>query len=236
MNGVWLTPEEWGVLALSLRVALVSVGVMLLPGVAVGWLLARRDFPGKTLLNALVHAPLVLPPVATGYLLLLLLGRHGLLGGWLEQMFGWHIAFTWVGAAVASSVMAFPLLVRAVRLGVELVDRRLEQAALTLGAHPVRILLGVTLPLALPGVLTGAILAFARSLGEFGATITFAGNILGETRTLPLAIYSYLQVPGGEAPALRLVLISMVLSVGALILSDALARWVTKRIRGGADA
>lgn len=236
MNSWLLSPEEWTVLLLSMRVALLSMLLMLLPGILIGWALARFEFPFKNLLNAVVHAPLVLPPVATGYLLLLLFGKQGVLGQWLYQAFGIQLAFSWRGAVFASAVMAFPLLVRSVRLGFELIDRRLEQAALTLGASPLSLFVSVTLPLALPGVLAGAILAFARSLGEFGATITFAGNIFGETRTLPLAIYTYLQVPSGDAPAFRLVLISMLLSVGALVASEALGKWLTKRLGGNADA
>lgn len=219
-----LTAEEWQVLALSARVAVVCALVLAVPGIALGWLLARVNFRGKVLVDALLHAPLVLPPVVTGYLLLVLLGRRGLLGAWLHDHLGITFAFTWKAAVVASALMALPLMVRSVRLAVELVDCRLEDAARTLGAGRWRTFATVTLPLALPGVVTGLILAFARSLGEFGATMIFAGNIAGETRTLPLAIYTFLQVPGGEAAALRLVVISLVLALGALAVSEWLAR------------
>ena len=221
---MFLTSEEWQVLALSARVAAVCVLVLALPGIALGWLLARKQFRGKVLLDALLHAPLVMPPVVTGYLLLVLLGRRGCLGGWLYDHWGIAFAFTWKAAVVASAIMALPLMVRAVRLAIELVDRRLEDAAHTLGADPLETFATVTLPLALPGVLTGLILSFARSLGEFGATMVFAGNIAGETRTLPLAIYAYMQVPGGEGAALRLVVISLVIAMAALVLSEMLAR------------
>ncbi|MHC4948072.1 MAG: molybdate ABC transporter permease subunit [Planctomycetota bacterium] len=225
-----LTPEEWSALGLSFQVALVGVLASAVPGIACGWLLARGRFPGLALLSAVVHLPLVLPPVVTGYLLLLLLGRGGVLGRWLEDVLGVPIAFTWRAAAIASAVVGFPLLVRGVRLGVELVDRRLEQAAATLGAAPWRVLLTVTLPRAAPGIMTGLVLAFARSLGEFGATITFAGNIAGRTRTLPLAVHASAQTPGGDAAAARLVIISIVLSVGALLVSEVLARRVARRL------
>jgi len=218
-----MSDAEWSALLLSLRVAVASALLTLVPGIAVGWLLARRRFLGRTLLDAVVHLPLVLPPVAIGYLLLRALGRRTALGAWLD------LAFTWKAAAVASMVMAFPLMVRAVRLAIELVDRRLEEAARTLGAGPWRVFATVTLPLAMPGVLTGLLLSFARSLGEFGATISFAGNIEGETRTLPLAIYSHAQTPGGDAAAMRLVVLSLLLSLGALLLSELLARRVARR-------
>lgn len=219
-----LSSAEYTALLLSLKVALWCTALSCLPGVLIGWLLAKKAFIGKSLLDSLVHLPLVLPPVVPGYLLLLLLGRQGVLGKWLYEEFGLSIAFTWKGAVLAAMTMAFPLMVRAVRLAVELVDTRLEQAALSLGAHPVRVFLSVTLPLSLPGVLTGMILTFSRSLGEFGATITFVGNIAGETRTLPLAIYSATHMPGGEGPALRLVMLSLLLAFGALMASDYLAR------------
>ncbi|MGH8655058.1 MAG: molybdate ABC transporter permease subunit [Gammaproteobacteria bacterium] len=219
-----LSSAEYTALLLSLKVALWCTALSCLPGVLIGWLLAKKAFIGKSLLNSLVHLPLVLPPVVPGYLLLLLLGRQGVLGKWLYEEFGLSIAFTWKGAVLAAMIMAFPLMVRAVRLAVELVDTRLEQAALSLGAHPVRVFLSITLPLSLPGVLTGMILTFSRSLGEFGATITFVGNIASETRTLPLAIYSATHMPGGEGPALRLVMISLLLAFGALMASDYLAR------------
>lgn len=225
-----LTPIEVEALALSLRVAVACVLVSLPFGVAVAWLLARYDFPGKTLLDGLVHAPLVIPPVAVGYILLVLFGRNGVIGAWLYETFGVVIAFTWKGAALASAVMAFPLMVRAIRLALELVDRRIETAARTLGASPLRVAFTITLPLALPGVLTGAVLGFARSLGEFGATITFVSNIPGETRTLPLALYSLVQTPGGEGPAMRLVVISFLLALAALALSSLLARRMRARL------
>ena len=202
------------------------------PGVAAAWLLARGRFPGKTLLDGLIHLPLVLPPVVTGYLLLLLLGRKGPVGAWLYEHLGITLAFNWKGAAVAAGVMAFPLMVRAIRLSVEALDQGLEQAARTLGAGPVRVFFTVCLPLILPGVLTGALLAFARSLGEFGATITFVSNIPGQTRTLPLALYSLVQTPGGESGALRLCLIAVGLSLAALLVSELLSRRLAARLRG----
>ncbi len=219
-----LSALEQEALGLSLRVAVVSVLVSLPFGLMVAWVLARREFFGKTLVNGLVHLPLVVPPVVVGYLLLLLLGREGPLGGFLYDVFGITVAFTWKGAAVAAGVMAFPLMVRAMRLSLELVDQRLEAAARTLGAGPFDVFVTVTLPLMSPGILAGAILAFARSLGEFGATITFVANIPGETRTLPLALYSLVQTPGGEAGALRLVLLSVLLALVALGASEVLAR------------
>jgi molybdate transport system permease protein len=225
-----LTPLETEALLLSLRVAF-WCGVLSLPlGIAVAWLLARREFPGKHLLNGLIHLPLVLPPVAVGYLLLLLFGRRGPLGIFLHDVFGLTVAFTWKGAAIASAVMAFPLMVRAIRLSLESVDRGLEAAARTLGAGPGRVFLTVTLPLTLPGILTGAILSFARSLGEFGATITFVSNIPGETRTLPLALYALTQTPDGDVGALRLVVIAFLLAMIALVASEVLARRVVARL------
>ena len=225
-----MTPLEIEATLLSLRVATTAVVVSLPFGVLVAWLLARRAFPGKAILNGLVHLPLILPPVVVGYVLLLLLGRNGPLGAWLHETFGVTVAFTWQGAAVAAAVMAFPLMVRAIRLSLEAVDRRLEAAARTLGASPAWAFLTVTLPLTLPGILTGAILAFARSLGEFGATIVFVSNIPGETRTLPLALYTLTQVPDGDAGALRLVAVSVALAFAALIASEALARRVAARL------
>jgi molybdate transport system permease protein len=224
-----LTPLETEAVWLSLRVAVVAVAGSLPIGLFVAWLLARREFPGKTIVNGLVHLPLILPPVVVGYLLLVLLGRRGPLGAWLYDVFGVTIAFTWKGAAVASAVMAFPLMVRAIRLSLETVDRRLEQAARTLGASPLRVFLTVTLPLTLPGILTGAVLGFARSMGEFGATITFVSNIPGETRTLPLALFSMVQTPGGDEGAMRLVIISVVLAMAALVASEVLARRISAR-------
>jgi len=219
-----LTSEEWQVLGLSARVATICAASLLVPGVFFGWLLARTQFRGKALVDAILHAPLVLPPVVTGYLLLVVLGRRGIAGAWLLKHFGISFAFTWKAAVVASAIMALPLMVRAVCLAIELVDRRLEDAARTLGAGFFRTFVTITLPLALPGVATGLVLAFARSLGEFGATMIFAGNIAGETRTLPLAVYTLLQVPGGEASAMRLVVLSLVLALGALVLSEVLTR------------
>ena len=225
-----LSPEEWAALALSVRVALWCVLVTLGPAVAVAWLLVRKSFRGKTLVDALVHLPLVLPPVVVGYLLLVTLGRYGALGSFLQATLGMDIAFTWRAAVVASAVMGFPLMVRAIRLSLELVEVRFEDAARTLGASPMRVFFTITLPLILPGVLTGVVLGFTRSLGEFGATITFAGNISGETRTLPLALFTYIQVPGGEGPALRLVIVSLVLSLTALVLSEVAARRLRRRM------
>ena len=230
MTGWRLTSDEWTALWLSLRVSLLALAVMLVPGIACGWLLARKRFVGRSLFDALVHLPLVLPPVVTGYLLLLLLGRRGWIGGWLHERFGVDLAFTWKAAMLAAAVMGFPLLVRAVRLAMELVDVNLEQAARTLGASPPRVFLTITLPLALPGVLAGCVLAFARSLGEFGATITFAGNIVGETRTLPVAVFTYTQSVGGDAAALRLVIVSIALSLAALVASEILARKMHRKL------
>lgn len=223
-----LTPEESAALWLSLKVGLWCAVVVAVPGILTGGLLARTQFSGKALVDSLVHLPLVLPPVVPGYLLLLLLGRQGAIGRWLDEVWGITLVFNWKGAVIASAVVAFPLMVRAVRLAVGLVDTRLENAARTLGAGPVRVFLTITLPLCLPGILAGLILAFARSLGEFGATITFVGNVAGETRTLPMAIFTYTQMPGGDPQALRLVVISLLLALGALLISDVLARWVEK--------
>ena len=225
-----LTVGEWAALWLSLQVAAWCVVLLAVPGVAVGWLLARREFPGKALFDALVHLPLVLPPVVVGYLLLVTFGRRGWLGAWLHDVLGVEIAFTWMAAVLASAVVAFPLMVRAVRLSMELSDRGLEQTARTLGAGPWRTFATITLPLALPGILAGVTLAFARSLGEFGATITFAGNVAGQTQTLPLAVYTYTQSVGGDAPAIRLVIVSVVLSLIALVASETLARRVKRAL------
>ena len=227
------TQMELEALRLSLWVSMWAVLGSLPPGVFIAWVLARKQFPGKTLLDGAVHLPLVLPPVVTGYLLLVVMGRKGPLGGWLFELTGISFAFDWKGAALAAAVMAFPLLVRAVRLSVEAVDLGLEEAARTLGAGPVRVFFTITLPLVIPGILTGAILAFARSLGEFGATITFVSNIPGETRTLPIALYSLIQMPGGEIGALRLCIIAILVSLFALIASEFLARRLTLQIRGG---
>ena len=227
------TQMELEALRLSLWVSMWAVLGSLPPGIFIAWVLARKQFPGKTLLDGAVHLPLVLPPVVTGYLLLVVMGRKGLLGGWIFDLTGISFAFDWKGAALAAAVMAFPLLVRAVRLSVEAVDLGLEEAARTLGAGPVRVFFTITLPLVIPGILTGAILAFARSLGEFGATITFVSNIPGETRTLPIALYSLIQMPGGEIGALRLCIIAILVSLFALIASEFLARRLTLQIRGG---
>jgi len=215
---------EWEIVALSLKVSAVAVGLTLPVAFALAWVLARSRVPGKVLLDALIHLPLVVPPVVTGWLLLLAFGAQGQVGGWLERVFGISVMFRWTGAAIAAAVMALPLMVRAIRLSLEAVDPRLEAAARTLGAGPWRAFAAVTLPLALPGVVAGAVLGFARSLGEFGATITFVSNIPGETQTLPLAIYAALQVPGGETAVARLAAISVLLSLAALVASEVLAR------------
>lgn len=225
-----LSPAEIEALGLSLRVAFWAMLCSLPPGIAVAWLLARRDFPGKAALDALVHLPLVVPPVVVGYVLLVVLGRTGPVGGWLHETFGLTLGFSWRGAAVAAAVMAFPLMVRAIRLSLEAVDRRLEDAARTLGAGPVTVFLTITLPLTTPGLVAGAILGFARSLGEFGATITFVSNIPGETRTLPIALYTFTQTPDGEMAALRLVAISVVVAFAALAASEIIARRMRQRI------
>lgn len=229
---VALSADEWEVIGLSLKVAFWSVLCSLPFALATGWLLARVRFVGKSLFDALVHLPLVLPPVVIGYFLLLLLGRRGPLGAVLDEWFGIVFAFRWSGAAVAAAIMGFPLMVRAIRLSIEAIDRGLEDAARTLGATRLKVFFSITLPLALPGVLTGTLLSFARSLGEFGATITFVSNIPGETRTLPLAIYTLTQVPGGDAAALRLSLMAIVLSVLALMSSEWLVRRAQRRARG----
>jgi molybdate transport system permease protein len=226
------TPEEWTAVALSLRGAAVATLASLGPGLAVAWLLARRRFPGRALLDGLVHLPLILPPVVTGYLLLLTFGRRGLFGSALAEI-GLVFSFRWTGAALACAIMGFPLMVRAMRLSIEAVDRRLEQAAATLGASPLAVFLTVTVPLSLPGCIAGAVLAFAKAMGEFGATITFVSNIPGETQTLPSAIYTLTQVPGGEGPALRLTLISIALSVTALLVSEFLAARAARRVGAG---
>jgi len=222
-----LSPLEIEALLLSLRVAAVATVCSLPFGLAAAWLLARTHFPGKAIVDAAIHLPLVLPPVVVGYLLLVVLGRRGLIGGWLYDTIGVSIAFTWKGAAVAAAVMAFPLMVRAMRLSLEAVDGGLESAARTLGAGRGRVFLTVTLPLMAPGILAGMVLAFARALGEFGATITFVSNIPGETRTLPLALYTLTQTPDGEAAAARLALLTIAIAVAALIASE----WMARRLR-----
>ncbi len=229
-----LSPAEVDALLLSLRISLVATFASLPLGLLAAWVLARRDFWGKSILDALIHLPLVVPPVVVGYLLLVLLGRNGPVGGFLFDVFGITIAFTWQGAAVAAAVMAFPLMVRAIRLSIEAADQRLETAARTLGAGPLRVFATVTLPQILPGILVGVVLAFARALGEFGATITFVSNIPGETRTLPLAIFGQLQVPGTEEAVIRLVVISIAVALAALIASEFLSRRVLRRLRGAA--
>jgi molybdate transport system permease protein len=229
----WLTPLEAEALGLSLKVAVASVVCSLPFGLAAAWLLARRSFPGKTLIDGLIHLPLVVPPVVVGYVLLVALGRRGLIGGWLYDSFGITIAFTWKGAAIAAAVMAFPLMVRAMRLSLEAVDRRLEAAARTLGAGKAKVFVTITLPLMAPGILAGVVLAFARALGEFGATITFVSNIPGETRTLPIALYTLTQTPDGEAAAARLAIISVGLALAAIMASEWIARRMARRLEGG---
>lgn len=227
-----LSPEEWQALALSLRVSLWATVVSLPLGVFVAYALARWRFRGREVLNGLVHLPLILPPVVTGYLLLLAFGRKGLIGQYLDQWFGIVLAFRWTGAVLAAAVMAFPLMVRAIRLAIEAVDPKLEEAASTLGAPRLWVFSTVTLPLILPGIIAGSILAFAKAMGEFGATITFVANIPGQTQTLPSAIYAFLQVPGGDAQAWRLVVVAIVVAMAALLLSEWLGRAVARRISG----
>ena len=231
-----LTPLETEALALSLRVGLWSVVISLPLGILTAWLLARYEFPGKLLVNGIVHLPLVLPPVVVGYALLVLLGRRGLIGAWLHDQLGITLAFNWKGAAVAAAVMAFPLMVRAIRLSIEAVDQRLEAAACTLGAGPIDVFFTVTLPLIFPGIITGVILGFIRGIGEFGATITFVSNIPGQTQTLPLALYSFTQTPGGDTGALRLAIISVALALAALIASEILAQRLVRRMGGSFHA
>ncbi|KJZ31768.1 molybdate ABC transporter permease [Paracoccus sp. S4493] len=227
----WLGPTEWQAVRLSLWVGLVATLVSLPLGILTAYALARWSFPGKQILNGIVHLPLILPPVVTGYLLLVTFGRRGSVGQWLETV-GIVFSFRWTGAALAAAIMAFPLMVRAIRLAIEAVDPRLEAAAGTLGASPSWVFATVTLPLILPGVLAGSILAFAKAIGEFGATITFVSNIPGQTQTVPSAIYALLQAPGGEAAAGRLVLVSITIAMTALLLSEVLARRVARRVAG----
>ena len=227
----WLGPEEWQAVVLSLKVALWATVLSLPLAIAVAYALARGRFWGHGLLNGLVHLPLVLPPVVTGYLLLLFFGSQGL-GGRVLEAIGLPLAFRWTGAVLAAAIMAFPLVVRAVRLSIEAVDPRLEAAAATLGASPLRVFFTVTLPMAIPGVLAGAVLGFAKAMGEFGATITFVSNIPGETQTLPSAVYSFLQVPGGESAAVKLVIIAVAVAMGALLLSEWLARRMARKVSG----
>jgi len=225
-----LTEEELTAVRLSLRVALWATAASLPFGVLVALVLARGRFWGMSVLNGIVHLPLILPPVVTGYVLLLLFGRKGPIGAFLAEQFDIVFAFRWTGAALACAVMGFPLMVRAMRLSIEAVDQRLEQAAGTLGANPVWVFLTVTLPLSIPGIIAGMVLCFAKAMGEFGATITFVSNIPGETQTLPSAIYTFTQVPGGDAGAMRLTLISVVLSMAALLLSELMARQAERRL------
>ncbi|GAB6906175.1 molybdate transporter subunit; membrane component of ABC superfamily [Desulfosarcina cetonica] len=231
MHFLNLTDVELEALRLSLWVSGWAVAASLPLGILAAWVLARLRFPGKNLLDGLIHLPLVLPPVVTGYLLLVLLGRNGVIGAWLYQL-GIVLAFNWKGAVLAAAVMSFPLLVRAVRLSLEGVDQGLEAAARTLGAGPLRVFFTVTLPLMIPGIITGLILAFARSLGEFGATITFVSNIRGQTQTLPLALYTFTQVPDGEMAAMRLCILSVTIAMLALICSEVLARRYASRLQG----
>lgn len=228
----WLGPEEWQAVALSLKVSFWATLLSLPFGLLCALALARGRFMGRDVLNWLVHLPLVLPPVVTGYLLLLGFGRQGPIGSVLDDLFGITLAFQWTGAALAASIMAFPLMVRAMRLAIEAVDPKLEEAAATLGASRIKVFSTVTLPLILPGIIAGAVLAFAKAMGEFGATITFVSNIPGETRTVPSAIYAFLQVPGGETSAIRLVIVAVAIAIGALILSEWLSRRVARRISG----
>jgi molybdate transport system permease protein len=227
-----LSPEEWTAIFLSLRIAIVATVVALPFGIAAAWLLARKNFWGKSLLDGIIHLPLVLPPVVTGYLLLISFGRRGLIGAFLDQHFGIVFSFRWTGAALACGIMGFPLLVRPIRLAMEAIDRRLEDAAATLGANRLAVFATVTLPLALPGLIAGFVLCFAKALGEFGATITFVSNIPGETQTISAAIYTFTQVPGGDAAAGRLVLIAIAISLVALILSEWLAKRAGMRFHG----
>ncbi|MFP5077075.1 molybdate ABC transporter permease subunit [Rhizobium sp. YIM 134829] len=229
MDWLVLSEAEWVAIRLSLKVSTVAMLASLPPALLIALALARGRFPGRALLNGLVHLPLILPPVVTGYLLLILFGRRGPIGAFLDQAFGLVLSFRWTGAALASAVMGFPLMVRAIRLSIEAVDRKLEEAASTLGAPPVLVFATVTLPLILPGIIAGMILSFAKAMGEFGATITFVSNIPGETQTLASAIYSFTQVPGGDAGALRLTLVSLTLSMTALMLSEFLAHAARRR-------
>lgn len=225
-----LTEYESQALLLSLKVSLYAI-VWLIPiGIFLAWLLAKKQFVGKSVVDSIIHLPLVLPPVVIGYLLLVLMGRQGVIGQWLYQTFGVSFAFNWKGAVLASIVVALPLMVRAVRLSFESVDNKLEQAASTLGASPLKVFFTITLPLTLPGIITGSMLAFARSLGEFGATISFVSNIPGETQTIPLAMYTFIETPGSELEAMRLCAISIVIALGSLLVSEWLAKQCTRRL------
>lgn len=227
-----LTPDEWTAVRLSLRVAFWATVVSLPIGILTAWALARREFWGKSLLNGIVHLPLILPPVVTGFMLLVLFGRNGPVGRFLEETFGLILAFRWTGAVLAAAIMGFPLMVRAIRLSIEAVDPKLEDAARTLGASPLAVFFRITLPMALPGVIAGAILAFAKAMGEFGATITFVSNIPGETRTIAAAIYTFTQVPGGDAGAYRLTIVAVIVALGALVASEMLAKRAQNRVSG----
>lgn len=227
-----LTEYEWQVLLLSLKIASVAIIFSLPIAILAAWLLARCQFWGKSLFDSIIHLPLVLPPVALGYLLLITMGKRGIIGQWLYETVGISFSFNWKGAALASAIVAFPLVVRSIRLAIESIDTRLENVARTLGANRFRVFISITLPLAFPGILMGIVLGFARCLGEFGATITFVSNIQGETRTIPLAMYTLLQVPNGENAAMRLCVISVVISLVALIVSEWLNRWHKKKLAG----
>lgn len=230
MQWLDLSPDEWNAVQLSIKVSTWAMIASLPPGIAIALLLARGRFWGKSILNGIVHLPLILPPVVTGYLLLLSFGRRGPIGAFLAENFGIVFSFRWTGAALACGIMGFPLMVRAIRLSIEAVDRKLEAAAGTLGANPLWVFTTVTLPLILPGIIAGMILSFAKAMGEFGATITFVSNIPGETQTLPSAIYTFTQVPGGDAGAMRLTLVSIAIAMAALVASEVLARRVGRRM------
>ena len=227
-----LTEYEWQAVALSLKVSLWAVFCSLPLGILVAWVLVRCHFPGKSLVDGIIHLPLVLPPVVIGYLLLIGMGRRGIIGSWLYQLTGFSFSFSWRGAVLASAVVAFPLMVRAIRMSLEAIDLRLEQAARTLGSGPWRVFFTITLPLSFPGIVVGTVLAFARSLGEFGATITFVSNIPGETRTIPLAMYTLIETPGAESAAARLCVLAILLSLASLLMADWLAGWGRKRLGG----
>ena len=227
-----LSPSEYEIFLLSLKVASWSVAISLPLSLYTAWLLSRCEFYGQLIFDALVHLPLVVPPVVVGYVLLLLFGRQGPIGIFLNDMLGITVAFNWKGAAIASAVMAFPLMVRAIRLSFQSVDEGVEEAAATLGASPIRVFFTITIPMISPGLMVAAVLGFARSLGEFGATITFVSNISGETRTLPLALFTQIQTPGGDTAAIRLLVISVTLAIGALIASEFMARRIARRVKG----
>ncbi|MEZ2131663.1 MULTISPECIES: molybdate ABC transporter permease subunit [unclassified Sinorhizobium] len=230
MDALGLSPEEWTAILLSLRVSIVAMLASLPAGIVVALLLARGKFWGKSILNGIVHLPLILPPVVTGFILLILFGRRGPIGAFLDQYFGIVFSFRWTGAALACAVMGFPLMVRSIRLSLEAVDRKLEEAAGTLGANPAWVFLTVTLPLTIPGIIAGMILSFAKAMGEFGATITFVSNIPGETQTLSAAIYTFTQVPGGDAGALRLTIVAVIISMAALLASEFMGHILGRRV------